>query len=91
VGWESCGLVVDKDVDEMVSGIRSRTFGGKMGSSGWRIVALRRSDIRRGWERVVKYARFYMVLVYGRWSEGQGHLLRQLIGPLPQLGRLFPQ
>jgi hypothetical protein len=34
-------------------------FGGKMGSSGCRIVAWRRRDTRRGCGRLEKYARFY--------------------------------
>jgi hypothetical protein len=50
-GWE---VMAD------ASGMRSATFGGKMGSSGCRIVACRRSETSCGCVRVDKYARFYV-------------------------------
>lgn len=59
-GLEEVGLAVVIVVVFVagLSGIRPSMLGGKMGSSGWRMVAWRRRETRRAGGRVERYARF---------------------------------
>jgi hypothetical protein len=52
-----------RSFDVAESGMRVWTFGGKMGSSGCRMVAMRRRLTTLAWGRVEKYARFCCMLV----------------------------
>lgn len=62
-GGAFAGAEKDLIVAAGSAGMRFFTFGGKMGSSGWRMVATRSRLTTFACGRVEKYARFYIVLV----------------------------